>query len=283
MHGGLQYRDSTCAGALITVTPDWKYAVYTIEIPCLEALKKNGEPRSDEMSHRVRYLSIDTHKYVDMPEEADDFSFLAISPDSKWVASVPNRGKELTLWLASKCSRQALFEPESRITAVAFSSNSESVASADKAQNIRIWSTISGHCTNALNVGRSLFGLSFLPDDSQLRTSFGAIAIERSIRPPQVANSTTDDAELGNTSVMLQRPRWQGYGIDVSGKWITWDGVNLMLMPTDINPASNLNSPRWDYDDRRCQVAAGESVVAWVGPSGELYTMGFSRDMKPFD
>ncbi|KAK1488981.1 pfs domain-containing protein [Colletotrichum tamarilloi] len=283
MHGGLQYRDSTCAGTLITITPDWKYAVYTIEIPCLEALKKNGEPRSDEMSHRVRYLSIDTHKYVDMPEEADDFSFLAISPDSKWVASVPNRGKELSLWLASKCSRQALFEPESRITAVAFSSNSESVASADKAQNIRIWSTISGHCTNVLNVGRSLFGLSFSPDDSQLRTSFGAIAIETSIRPPQVANSTTDDAELENTSVMLQRPRWQGYGIDVSGKWITWDGVNLMLMPTDINPASNLNSPRWDYDDRRCQVAAGESVVAWVGPSGELYTMGFSRDMKPFD
>lgn len=218
-----------------------------------------------------------------MPEEADNFSFLAISPDSKWVASVPDRGQELTLWLASKCRRQALCDPGSRITTISFSFNSEPLASADKARKIRIWSTVSGYCTNVLNVGRSLISLSFSPDDSQLRTSFGDIAIERSIRPSQAVDSTTDDAELGNTSAMLQRPCWQGYGIDVSGKWITWDGVNLILLPADINPSSNLNSPRWNDDDRRCQVAAGDSVVAWAGPSGELYTMGFSRDIKPFD
>ncbi|KAK2779376.1 pfs domain-containing protein [Colletotrichum kahawae] len=205
-----------------------------------------------------------------MPEKVDTLRFLAISPDSKWIASVPERGEELTLWLASECSCQALCRPGSRITAITFSSNSESLASADKAQNV-------------LDVGRSLISLSFSPDDLQLRTSFGDIAIEKSVHTSQAISPALEDDELENTSVILRRPRWQGYGIDVSGKWITWNGVNIIFLPADINPSSNLNYPRWDDGDLRYQVAAGDFVVAWAGPSGELYTMGFSRDIDPFD
>ncbi|KAH0429419.1 hypothetical protein CcaCcLH18_08433 [Colletotrichum camelliae] len=218
-----------------------------------------------------------------MPGKVDTLSFLALSPDSKWIASVPERGEELTLWLASECSCQALCRPGSRITAIAFSSNSESLASADKAQNVRIWSTFSGQCTQVLDVGRSLISLSFSPDDLQLRTSFGDIAIEKSVHTSQAISPALEDDELENTSVIRRRPRWQGYGIDVSGKWITWNGVNIIFLPADINPSSNLNYPRRDDGDLRYQVAAGDFVVAWTGPSGELYTMGFSRDIDPFD
>ncbi|KAK0368822.1 pfs domain-containing protein [Colletotrichum limetticola] len=288
--GELQYRDSTCAGALIAITPDWRFAAYEVRFSCPEVPTDDGEPMSEdgkswsgEAPHIIRYLSIDTGKHVDMPEKADNFSFLAISPDSKWLASVPERGRAITLWLASRCSRQALCEPGSRITAISFSSNSDLLASADKAQKIRIWSTFSGQCTYVLDVGRSLISLSFSPDDSQLRTSFGDIAIERSFGASQIDNFFMEDADLGNMSVMLQRPRWQGYGIDVNGKWITWNGVNLVLLPADISPSSNLNAPRWYEDDRQSKVAAGDFVVAWVSPSKELYTMGFSRDIKPFD
>ncbi|OHF03755.1 pfs domain-containing protein [Colletotrichum orchidophilum] len=276
---GLQFRDPACIGTLITVAPDWKSAAYIVEAPSLPG----EEDMWDEANHKIRFLSIETGKHFDLPEEVDSFSALAISPDSKWIASVPGRSEELTLWSTSKCSRQALLRHETRITAIAFSSQSDLLASADKAQEVRIWSMLSGQCAQVLKVGRSLLSMSFSPDDAHLRTAFGEILISKSTDEIPELNATSDDEDSENTSVVVQKPRWHGYGIDVSGKWITWNGANIISLPLDVNPSSNMDSPRWFDDDKRYRVAAGEFLVAWVSPAGELYTIGFSRDVQPFD
>ncbi|KXH28840.1 hypothetical protein CSIM01_03490 [Colletotrichum simmondsii] len=287
--GELKVRDSACGGDLIAVTPDWKSAAYTVEAS--SSLDQHEE--SDGASHArgwrssnelsIRYLNIETGVHVDMPEKGGTLSFLAISPNSAWVASVELRGKEISLWSTKHRSRQALYSAESRITAIMFSGKSDLLASADKSQMIRIWSIISGQCTLILDLGQSLASLSFSADDVYLGTPFGKIAIDKRPGTSEAFSLISENMELENASVAPRKPRWQGYGVDLSGEWITWNGVNVIWLPTDISPSSRLKIPRWTDKDKRYCVAASGLIVAWVTPFDELYTMGFSRDIRPFD
>ncbi|KZL72993.1 protein kinase subdomain-containing protein [Colletotrichum tofieldiae] len=292
---GRQFLDPACTGPTMAVTTDWKSAAYpaartktdsdkrgfpkwiykirslSIQMAHTTRTKTDSDERSfPKWTNKIRYLSIQTGVSVDFPEIDDEIKLLAISPDSKWIASVTGHQGELAIWPVDTRSRHVCCGHETRVTSIAFSSHSTMLASADKAGRI-------------LEIGRSLHTLSFSSDDVFLTTIFGNILVHRPAGAPSLEKSVSDDLDSEDASAVFRKPRWHGYGMDISGKWITWNGINIISLPTDVDASSKLNTPSYYSHGLQDGVAVGKSVVAWISPARELYALGFSHDMVPFD
>jgi WD40 repeat protein len=68
----------------------------------------------------------------------------------------------------------------SAVTSVAFSHDSTKLASASSDKTVKIWDAASSACLQTLDVGQTLYILSFNSNSSCLYTEIGAIAIKSS-------------------------------------------------------------------------------------------------------
>jgi WD40 repeat protein len=113
----------------------------------------------------------------------------------------------------------------SSVTSVAFSHDSTRLASASDDSTVKMWDASSGACLQTLNVGKTLYDLSFNPTGSRLYTDEGTIDIQS-----LEASSRTDFAES-------MRPVYVGTGFSSDGIWIQHAGNNVLWVPSEYRPS----------------------------------------------
>ncbi|KAI0544411.1 Pfs, NACHT and WD domain protein [Xylaria curta] len=170
---------------------------------------------------------------------------VAISPDSRLVAARNRSTQELLLISPMN------FQPPKRLNgggysktnAIAFSPDSNLVAAAS-GDIILLWSVSTGACLQSFNTQPFRVNrLSFDKTSQLLLSNIGtlrlptekvlSIMIESTSTAP---NSTSD--QLTGRSILWQdyRKLYVGYGLSPDMCWITWNGQNLLWLPTVLNP-----------------------------------------------
>jgi hypothetical protein len=88
-----------------------------------------------------------------------------------------------------------------------------------------MWDASSGACLQTLNVGSSLYDLSFDPDGSRLYTELGSFEIQS-----LETSSITDLVEPA-------RPLCVGTGVSSDRIWIQHAGNNMLWVPSEYRPS----------------------------------------------
>jgi len=135
--------------------------------------------------------------------------------EPKWITAAP-RMRE---WGACL---QTLEGHDHWVNSVVFSPDASRLASASYDNTVKIWDASSGACLQMLEVGMTLWNISFDITGSHLRTDIGIIA---NISSP-----------LPSIPPMMehQRPVFQGAGLSAdNGWWITYNSENLVRLPSE--------------------------------------------------
>ncbi|KAF1828578.1 hypothetical protein BDW02DRAFT_511995, partial [Decorospora gaudefroyi] len=106
-----------------------------------------------------------------------------------------------------------------------FSHDSTRLASASGDRTVKIWDASSGACLQTLDVGKTLFNLSFDTASSCLLTEIGSIDVSTSIGSG--AESVT----------VLRRPQYLDAGVSSDNTWITFNGKHLLWIPPEYRPS----------------------------------------------
>ncbi|PTB61114.1 hypothetical protein M431DRAFT_538258 [Trichoderma harzianum CBS 226.95] len=180
--------------------------------------------------------------------EYEEFSqSLAFSHDSSLLAS--ESGHAIQLWSVDtgECIRElmrgGIIRGGTWFPAVAFSHDSSLIASSSQRGIIQLWRTNTGECVHKFHTHRrdGLDYLSFTPDGLHLVTRFGALM---TLRGEQII-------------------RFDGFGFNEDYSWITWNGVNLIWIPTEYRPALD------------CSVVSKGTLAVGCN-SGRVWFMKFS-------
>ena len=162
--------------------------------------------------------------------------------EPKWITIKPAVGDEWSACL------QTLEGHSSWVNSVAFSPDSARLASASSDWTVKIWDTSSGKCLQTLEVGTTLFNISFDTTNPCLYTEIGAIPINASAL--NMALSVTNP----------QNPQYQGGGLSLDGAWITYNSKNVVWLPSEHRPS--------------CSVVSGKTIGVGVG-SGKVWICNF--------
>lgn len=156
---------------------------------------------------------------------------VAFSRDSAQLASASDH--IIRIWDTSSVKLlQTLVTPgyRSSIHCLAFSHSSTHLASAN-ALNVTVWDIRSSQCLQTIEVGKSLYEISFDLTDLYLETDIGSFAID--VHP--ASNSISD--KVGN-----RNPRCTGLGLSSDGEWITYKSKNIVWLPFEYRPTTSASA-----------------------------------------
>jgi WD40 repeat protein len=165
---------------------------------------------------------------------------------SKWVMIKPGIGDEWNACL------QTLEGHSEWVWSVAFSHDSTRLASASDDRTVKIWDARSGKCLQTLEIGKTLFNISFDTTGSSLHTEIGTFAIDASSASNTIPSATD-----------LQKPRYQGWALNPDGAWITYNSENEVWLPSEYRPS--------------CSAVSRKTIGTGVG-SGKVWIYHFEAD-----
>ncbi|KAF1955268.1 WD40 repeat-like protein [Byssothecium circinans] len=151
---------------------------------------------------------------------------VAFSHDSARLASA-SYDKTVKIWdLSSGACLSTLEGHSSSVESVAFSHDSARLASASDDKTVKIWDPSSGACLQTLNVGQTLYRISFDRTDSYLDTEIGTISLR---------NPSDSIVPLNNAEV--QQPQYKGIALSSDGVWITYNSKIFIWLPLEYRPS----------------------------------------------
>ncbi|EXL40785.1 hypothetical protein FOCG_16729 [Fusarium oxysporum f. sp. radicis-lycopersici 26381] len=187
-------------------------------------------------------------------------SALVFSPEHSLIREVFK--KEEPNWMTSKprmeadwnACLQTLEGHSDLVSLVAFSADSQRLASGSHDKTVKIWDAATGACLQTLEINRVITHLTFDPmTNSLLSTDIGLLNLDLLDLPP------TTDTQL--TDATLRNVRHSGWGISTDGVWIVRDGKGMLWLPPEY---------------RLTQSAVVESTIAIGCRSGRVLVMKFS-------
>jgi WD40 repeat protein len=111
------------------------------------------------------------------------------------------------------------------VSSVAFSHDSTRLASASWDNTVKIWDASSGACLQTLDVGKTLFNLSFDVTGSCLLTEIGSIDVSAAI------------GSGAENDTVLRRPQYSDAGVSSENTWITYNSKNMLWIPPEYRPS----------------------------------------------
>lgn len=119
------------------------------------------------------------------------------------------------------------------VSSVAFLPDGNYLASASHDRTVMIWEAATGQCIRTINVGTTLSSISF-DLTAYLLTEIGYIDVLADVPEP------TDAAASPALSIDSQQPEGQrrlGYGFSSDRFWITFNGQNVLWLPSEYRPS----------------------------------------------
>ncbi|KAH7000704.1 WD40-repeat-containing domain protein, partial [Ilyonectria destructans] len=136
------------------------------------------------------------------------------------------------IWDATTGHCQATLKSHSNwVQSVAFSPDGQHLASASRNRTIKIWDATTGHCQVTLDIGRLVYTIRFDKTGARLLTNAGTFDL--SIPSP------SPPATLSTPGPLYHPCQHQGYGISADCIWITYQGRNLLWLPSEYRPATS--------------------------------------------
>ncbi|KAH6959986.1 hypothetical protein BKA56DRAFT_500329, partial [Ilyonectria sp. MPI-CAGE-AT-0026] len=148
---------------------------------------------------------------------------------------------------------QALEGHNRSVRSVAFSADSQWLASGSGDKTVKIWDTATGACVQTLNIGTPITHLSFDPmTNSCLSTDTGVL----NLGLPSGIDTQLTEASFRDVSHC-------GYGVSTDSIWIVKDGQSMLWLPPEYRASSS---------------AVAGSTVAIGCRSGRVLVMQFSAN-----
>jgi WD40 repeat protein len=172
------------------------------------------------------------------------------SHDGRRLASGSD-DETVQIWDAETGALQQTLEGHTnRVWSVTFSHDGRRLASGSIDATVRIWDAETGALQQTLEIGRSLKQLSFSPDDLHLITDLGSITLNQLSSP------------------LVQMPSWLEYCLGGDRSWITWNGINVLLLPSEYRPLCSM---------------VREQTLAMGYTSGRVRLFEFKIKVQPTD
>jgi WD40 repeat protein len=177
-------------------------------------------------------------------------SLVAFSHDATQVVSGSD-DNTVKIWDAGSGACVKTLKGHSNwVCSVAFSHDATQVVSGSDDNTVKIWDAGSGTCLNTLNVGRRVYIVAFDTTGSYLLTDTGTTSWDIS-----------SDSNTVLAATALEEPRHHGYGLNADQAWITWNGQNVLWLPSEYRPL--------------CSAVASSTIVIGC-PSGRVLIINFS-------
>ncbi|KAI0112494.1 WD40-repeat-containing domain protein, partial [Nemania sp. FL0031] len=168
---------------------------------------------------------------------------VAFSPDGTILAS-GSADKTIRLWSLSVARSECLYALEGhrgRVNSVAFSPDGTILASGSADETIRLWYgfTSTPNCLRIIDLGMSLYHLSFDSDSQVLRTEAGVISLGDLVKPTPTEDQNSNGPCTSRPDLALannDEGHLLGYGIRRDRSWITFNGKDLLWLPADFRP-----------------------------------------------
>jgi WD40 repeat protein len=156
---------------------------------------------------------------------SDWVNSVAFSHDSARLASASD-DSTVKIWDASSgACLQSLEGHSDYVRSVAFSHDSARLASSSHDSTVKIWDASNGACLQILQLGKSVYDVSFDSTSSFLHTEIGTIALQSAEGP-----SMMDVTEL-------ERSLYVGIGLSPDSIWIKHNGENMLWIPSEYRPS----------------------------------------------
>ncbi|KFY30639.1 hypothetical protein V493_01778 [Pseudogymnoascus sp. VKM F-4281 (FW-2241)] len=179
---------------------------------------------------------------------SDDSELLVFSHDSELLALAVD--KTVRIWNTATTLQQTLEGHSGRVWSVAFSHDSELLASASKDKTVRIWNAATGTLQQNISVNGHISSLLFDITDMVLITNIGRITLGKT----ELASLSESSQEGGKSHLK---------GLAIRGSWVTWNAQNLLWLPPD-------------YRDMCSDISLSGSTLAVGCKSGKVFVIGFS-------
>ena len=168
------------------------------------------------------------------------------SPDGRRLASASGDATVRVWDAATGACLHTLEGHTGSISSVVYSPDGRQLASASDGPTVRVWDAATGACLYTLE--RRMGSVPFSSDGSTLIIDFGALSVR-------------------HTSQFHHASRWVGCGINSGGKWITWNGSNMLWLPPAYRPSES---------------AVKENRIGVGCRSGVVYILNFCPNMFPY-
>ncbi|EXK76440.1 hypothetical protein FOQG_18818 [Fusarium oxysporum f. sp. raphani 54005] len=153
---------------------------------------------------------------------------VAFSPDGQRLVSASDYDT-VKIWDVTTGHCRATLEGHGKeVQLVAFLPDGQRLASASRDWTVKIWDVTTGHCQETLGGRRAFNIIRFDRTGARLLTDASTFDLSVSSPSPQPASRPPHH--------LCQR---QGYGISTNDVWITYQGRNLLWLPSDYRPATS--------------------------------------------